>query len=72
MPLFAEFGNDESPEIAKITYYDAKFNDIYEELLAIADWYDFDNDGTVQSDEKKTSYVKTRRTRARSQIVQVR
>lgn len=72
MPLFAEFGNDESPELSKITYYDAKFNDIYEELLAIADWYDFDNDGTVQADEKKTSYARTRRTRARSQIVQVR
>jgi len=27
-PLFAEFGNDESPEVAKIQYYDNKFNDI--------------------------------------------
>ena len=72
MPLFAEFGNEESPELQKITYYDAKFNDIFEELLAIADWYDFDGDGAVQSDEKKTSYARTRRTRARSQIVQVR
>lgn len=72
MPLFAEFGNEESPEVAKITYYDAKFNDIFTELLAVADWYDFDADGTVQADEKKTTYQMTRRSRRKSQIVQVR
>ena len=72
MPLFAEFGNEESPEVAKIRYYDVKFNDLFTELLAIADWYDFNADGTIQADEKKTTYMQTRRSRSRNQIVQVR
>jgi len=71
-PLFAEFGNDESPEVAKIPYYNNKFVDIYNELLAIADWYDADNSGTVDADEKAVSFSKTRRTRTRPSIVQVR
>ena len=71
-PLFAEFGNEESPEVAKITYYDNKFNDIFNELIAIADWYDADGDGTVESSEKAVTFSKTRRTRTRPTIVQVR
>ena len=71
-PLFAEFGNDESPEVSKITYYDAKFNDIFQELLSVADWYDADGDGTVETDEKLTTFVRTRRSRSRNSIVVVR
>ena len=71
-PLFAEFGNEESTEVSKITYYDAKFNDIFTELLAVADWYDADGDGTIQSDEKLTTFVRTRRSRSRNSIVVVR
>jgi hypothetical protein len=71
-PLFAEFGNEESPEVAKISYYDAKFNDIFNELIAIADWYDADNDGTVEDSEKSVTLQRTRRTRSRSSVVQVR
>lgn len=72
MPLFAEFGNDESPEVAKIQYYDQKFNDIFTELLSVADWYDADGDGTVESSEKLTSFARTRRSRSKVNIVTVR
>ncbi len=72
MPLYAEFGNDESPELAKITYYDAKFNDIFQELLSVADWYDADGDGTVETDEKLTTFARTRRSRSKNTIVVVR
>jgi hypothetical protein len=71
-PLVAEFGNPESPEVQKIQYYESKFNELFKELLSMADWYDFDNDGTVQADEKATTYQKVRRSRSRSNIVQVR
>ncbi len=71
-PLFAEFGNDESPEVAKIQYYDNKFNDIFQELLSVADWLDADGDGTVDTDEKLTTFARTRRSRARNTIVVVR
>ena len=71
-PLFAEFGNEESPEVAKIQYYDAKFNDIFQELLSVADWYDADGDGTVETNEKLTTFARTRRSRAKNTIVVVR
>jgi hypothetical protein len=72
LPLIADFGNPESEEVSKITYYDAKFNDLFNELIAIADWYDYDNSGTVDADEKAITYARTRRTRSRRSIVQVR
>lgn len=72
LPLVAEFGNEESPELQKISYYDAKFNDLFNELISIADWYDFDNDGSVEDTEKAISYMQTRRSRSRRSIVQVR
>jgi hypothetical protein len=72
LPLIADFGNPESEEVSKIQYYDAKFNDLFNELIAIADWYDYDNSGTVDADEKAITYARTRRTRSRRSIVQVR
>jgi len=72
LPLIADFGNPESEETSKITYYNAKYNDLFNELLAIADWYDFDNSGAVEVDEKAVSYAPTRRSRSRRSITQVR
>ena len=72
LPLIADFGNEESNEVQKIKYYEAKFNDIMRELLAMADWYDADGDGTVNADEKLWSYTPVRRSRRRSTVVKVR
>jgi hypothetical protein len=72
LPLIADFGNEESEEVAKIKYYDARFNDLFNELISLADFYDFDNSGTVDTDEKAISYAPTRRTRSRRSIVKVR
>ncbi len=72
LPLIADFGNEESNEVNKIQYYDAKFNDIFNELLALADWYDFDGDGVVEDSEKAWTYQTVRRSRRRSTMVKVR
>ena len=72
LPLIADFGNEESPTFAKINYYDAKFTDIYNELISIADWYDYDNSGTVDADEKAVTYFQTRRSRRRASVVKIR
>jgi len=72
LPLIADFGNEENSTFAKINYYDAKFTDIYNELISIADWYDYDNSGTVDADEKAITYFQTRRTRRRSSVVKIR
>lgn len=71
MPLVANFTEGTS-DLQKIEYYDRKYNDIFNELISIADWYDFNNDGTIQTGEKAVSYYMNRRTRSRKNIVQVR
>jgi len=71
LPLVADF-TVEGPEINKIHYYEQKFTDLFNELISIADWYDFDGSGTVEADEKAITYFKTRRTRSRRSIVKVR
>jgi hypothetical protein len=72
LPKIADFGDPESPEVQKITYYENKFQDIFEELLAIMDWYDADDSGTVDTDEKQVKFQLNRRTRGRRNIVKVR
>ena len=73
LPLIADFGSDESEGVAKIKYYDVKFNDIYDELLAITDWYDADGDGTVESSEQATFIQQSnRRSRRRTTIARIR
>jgi hypothetical protein len=71
-PLVADFGNPESEEVSKINYYDAKYNDLFNELISVADWYDADNSGTVEADEKAVSYMRTRRSRSRRSVVPIR
>lgn len=72
LPLIADFSTEESAEVQKIKYYDAKFNDLFNELLAMADWYDADGDGTVEDGEKAYTYAPVRRSRRRTQVVKVR
>lgn len=72
LPLVADFGNEESEEVQKIKYYEAKFNDVFQELIRMADWYDADGDGTVQADEKAWTYQSVRRSRRRASVVRVK
>jgi len=71
-PLVADFGNPESEEVSKIQYYDAKYNDLFNELISVADWYDADNSGTVDADEKAVSYMRSRRSRSKRSVVPIR
>ena len=71
LPLVADF-ETESNDIIKIQYYEKKFMDLYNELISMADWYDYDNSGVVDADEKMTSFFQTRRTRRRNSIVRIR
>ena len=71
-PLIADFGNEESPGVAKIRYYDDKFNQIFQELISLSDWYDADGSGQIDTDEKATYYQTVRRTRRRKNIVVVK
>ena len=73
LPLIADFSEEAtSSEVQKIQYYRNKFNDRIEEVIRLADWYDYDGDGTVEDSEKVYSYSQNRRTRRRLNIVNVR
>lgn len=72
LPRVADFGNPESAEVQKIEYYEKKFQDLFEELTGMMDWYDYNNSGAVSEDEKMVTFTLTRRTRGRRSIVKVR
>lgn len=71
-PRIADFGNEGSAEVSKINFYQKRFDDLWLELLASGDFYDLNDDGTVESSEKNIRSRLTRRTRGRRSIAMVR
>lgn len=71
-PKIADFSNPESAEVEKMKYFDTRFQDLFNELLSMGDFYDLDDDGTVEASEKLTKFALTRRTRGRKSIVRVK
>lgn len=72
LPRVADFGNPESAEVQKIEYYSKKFDDLFVELLAMLDWYDYDNSGALDDSDRLVRVSLTRRTRGRKNVVRVR
>ena len=62
-PSVADFGNPESAELAKIKFYTDQYNKLFQELIQSGDWYDFDNDKTIETDEKFPARVNRVRVR---------
>lgn len=63
LPKIADFGVDNNAERNKIGYYTQKYDKLFAELIRSGDWYDFDDDETIQSDEKSIGVVNLRRVR---------
>lgn len=63
LPQTANFGDEGDDDRNKMGYYTAKMDRLFEELIVAGDWYDFDDDATVQSDEKQPGYVNLKRVR---------
>lgn len=57
LPKVADFGNPDSAEIQKIKHYKDSYNLLFQELIQSGDWYDFDADGSIETDEKAPSRV---------------
>jgi hypothetical protein len=72
LPRVADFGNPESAEVQKIEYYSKKFDDLFVELLAMLDWYDYDASGALNDSDRLVRVSLTRRTRGRKNVVRVR
>lgn len=63
LPQVADFGDEANSERAKMGYYQNRAENLFEELIRAGDWYDFNEDSTVSSDEREPGYVNLRRIR---------
>jgi hypothetical protein len=63
LPSIADFGKEDNAERQKMGYYSQKAESLFGELIAAGDWYDFDGDTTIASDEKSPGYYNLKRVR---------
>lgn len=63
LPSIADFGKEDNAERQKMGYYTNKAESLFGELVSAGDWYDFDDDGTVQSSEKDPGNYNLKRVR---------
>jgi hypothetical protein len=57
LPRVADFGNPESAEVQKMKHYKDSYHFLFKEVIEAGDWYDFDADGTIETNEKAPSRV---------------
>lgn len=63
LPKIADFSNETSAERQKMAYYVTRADKLFGELITAGDWYDFDNDGSVDSTEKQPGVYNLKRIR---------
>lgn len=63
LPSIADFGNVDSAERQKMGYYTQKAEELFGELITAGDWYDFNDDSTIQSSEKQPGQFNLKRVR---------
>jgi len=63
LPAIADFSREDNAERAKIGFYQGKFDLLFGELITAGDWYDFDDDGTVETGEKSPGQYNLKRIR---------
>lgn len=63
LPKVADFSNEGNAERQKMGYYTQKAESLFGELIAAGDWYDFDDSGTITSNEKSPGQYNLKRVR---------
>lgn len=63
LPSVADFGNEDNAERQKMGYYTQKADALFGELISAGDWYDFDDDNTIASNEKQPGQYNLKRVR---------
>jgi hypothetical protein len=63
LPSIADFGNEDNAERQKMGYYTQKADALFGELINAGDWYDFDGDDTITSNEKQPGQFNLKRVR---------
>ena len=62
-PSVADFGNPDSAEFAKIKFYKDLYNVLFDEIIDAGDWYDFSENGTIDTADKMAATVNRVRVR---------
>jgi len=62
-PSIADFGNPDSAEFAKIKFYKDLYNVLFDEIIDAGDWYDFSENGTIDTSDKMAAFTNRVRTR---------
>ena len=62
-PSIADFGNPDSAEFAKIKFYKDLYNVLFDEIIDAGDWYDFSENGTIDTADKMAATVNRVRVR---------
>jgi hypothetical protein len=63
LPSVADFGKEDNAERQKMGYYTQKADSLFGELINAGDWYDFDDSGTIASNEKSPGQYNLKRVR---------
>jgi hypothetical protein len=63
LPQIADFGNEDSAERKKMSYYTQKADQLFGELITAGDWYDFNDDNSISSSEKQPGQFNIKRVR---------
>lgn len=63
LPSVADFGKEDNAERQKMGYYTQKADALFGELISAGDWYDFNDDSTIASNEKQPGQYNLKRVR---------
>lgn len=63
LPSIANFSDEDNAERQKMGYYTQRSDQLFGELITAGDWYDFDDDGTITSEERSPGSYNLRRVR---------
>jgi len=63
LPSIADFSKEDSAERQKMGYYTQRADELFGELITAGDWYDFDDDATIESNEKQPGQYNLKRVR---------
>jgi hypothetical protein len=62
-PKIADFGNPDSAEVQKIKFYKDLYNVLFDQVIKSGDWYDFSENGTIDTADKMATFVNRTRQR---------
>jgi len=63
LPIIADFGDEDNAERKKMGYYKQRADALFGELINSGDWYDFDADGSIGTNEIKRDTYSLKRIR---------